>query len=130
MIRTSLAAALLALLALTSLRPPAAAAVPAGVPLAWGWNDHGALGNGTLTNSAVPVPVSNLSNVVAADAGAIHSMALKANGTVFTWGDNTQGQLGIGTFGGVFTTPVQVSGLTGVIAIAACYDNSLALKAD
>ena len=47
----------------TALRPPAAAALPVGQPLAWGENQVGQLGNGTFTNSAVPLPVSNLSNV-------------------------------------------------------------------
>src|SRR5207249_3414464 len=46
-----------------------------GIPLAWGYNGHGQLGNGTFTDSAVPVPVSNLVNIVAMDGGNSHSLA-------------------------------------------------------
>src|SRR4051794_33571461 len=70
-------------LLVVACRPPAAAAVPAGVPLAWGLNERGQLGNGTYTDSPVPVRVSSLSNVVAVAGGADHSLALRAEGTVF-----------------------------------------------
>jgi regulator of chromosome condensation (RCC1) repeat-containing protein len=102
-----------------ALRPPAAAAVPAGVPLAWGRNDRGQLGSGTLTNSAVPIAVSNLANVVdinGAQGGGGHSLALRADGTVFAWGANDRGQLGNGTLIDS-AVPVPVSNLTGVVAI-------------
>ena len=56
-------------------------------------------------------------------------MALKSDGTVWAWGDNGYGQLGDGTTTDR-TTPVQVSGLSGVTAIAAgCY-HTVALKSD
>ena len=45
-------------------------------------------------------------------------MALKSDGTVWTWGSNTNGQLGIGTYTDNHV-PIQVSGLTGVVAVAA-----------
>src|SRR5438552_3809036 len=108
--RPGAALALCALALLVSaFRPTAAAARPAGVPLAWGANQYGQLGNGTFTNSAVPNPVTNLSNVVSVDGGSDgQSLALKADGTVSAWGDNTYGQLGIGTIGEAQTTPVQV----------------------
>ncbi len=62
-------------------------------------------------------------------ASAFHSLALKSDGTVWAWGWNGYGQLGDGTTTSRYT-PVQVSGLTGVVAIAAGYYHSLALKSD
>ena len=45
-------------------------------------------------------------------AGSIHSLALKNDGTVWSWGDNDEGQLGNGTI--TFSdVPVQVKDLTG-----------------
>ncbi len=83
----------------------------------WGNNYYGQLGDGTTTNSITPVQVSGLTDVTAIAAGNVHSVALKNDGTVWTWGNNYYGQLGDGTTTNSIT-PVQVSGLTGVAAIA------------
>ena len=58
-----------------------------------------------------------------------HSLALKSDGTVWAWGQNTYGQVGDGTTTNK-RTPVQVSGLNGVTAVAAGEYHSLALKSD
>jgi hypothetical protein len=63
-------------------------------------------------------------------ASAGHSLALAADGTVWAWGDNAHGQIGNGTRNGSQTTPVQVSGLGGVAAIAAGGASSYALDDD
>ena len=101
-----------------------------GMLWAWGDNEFGQLGNGTTTDSRVPVRVSNLSGVIAIAAGGYHSIALKSDGTVWTWGDNGYGQLGSGAWTDNSLIPVQVSGLTGVVAIAAGGAHTLALKSD
>jgi alpha-tubulin suppressor-like RCC1 family protein len=97
---------------------------------AWGCNRYGQLGDGTLTDSAIPLQVSGLDQVVAVAGGADHSLALKRDGTVWAWGLNSAGQLGIGTPDTNKVTPVQIPGLSGVTAIDAGYDHSLALKSD
>ena len=58
-------------------------------------------------------------------AGSNHSLALKPDGTVWAWGRNNDGQLGDGA-GSDRSTPVQVSNLTDVVAIAAGGSHSLA----
>jgi len=62
-------------------------------------------------------------------AGGTHSLALRADGTVWAWGWNDQGQLGDGTDTDRHT-PVRVRGLTDVVAVAAGRAHSLALRAD
>jgi alpha-tubulin suppressor-like RCC1 family protein len=94
---------------------------------AWGANGNGQLGDGSTAESSVPVAVHGLSSVKAIAAGSSHSLALLANGTVMAWGDNEQGQLGIGTGAEDSEVPVAVSGLTGVKAISAGANFSLAL---
>lgn len=109
-----------------------------GTVWAWGLNNVGQLGDGTTTNRATPVQVSGLSNIVAIAAGGYahsagviggHSLALRADGTVWAWGLNNYGQLGDGTTTNR-STPVQVSGLTDVVAIGAGGYHSVALKKD
>ncbi|GGR17995.1 hypothetical protein GCM10008957_33450 [Deinococcus ruber] len=62
-------------------------------------------------------------------AGVAHTLALKSAGTVRSWGDNTYGGLGNGTFNSS-TTPVTVSGLTGVLGLFGGNGDSLALLTD
>jgi alpha-tubulin suppressor-like RCC1 family protein len=66
---------------------------------AWGENLRGELGDGTKTDSNVPVRVKlpHGVKVVAIAAGFGHSLAVTASGRVFAWGNNQRGQLGDGT---------------------------------
>ena len=74
----------------------------AGQLYAWGLNGDGQLGDGTTTNSSVPVAVASgaippgttFTQIV---AGAMQSMALSSAGEVYAWGQNGDGQLGDGT---------------------------------
>ena len=63
----------------------------------------------------------------AVDAGGAHSVALKADGTLLTWGDDSAGQLGLGRALGS-ATPLAVNGLSGVTAIASGFAHVVALK--
>jgi alpha-tubulin suppressor-like RCC1 family protein len=104
----------------------------------WGYNYYGQLGNGNTTDQHTPVQVGTsgswLTGVVAIAASPYHSLAVKGDGTVWAWGYNYYGQLGDGTSGNQRTLPVQVgttgNWLTGVVAVAAGTDHSLALKSD
>lgn len=104
-----------------------------GTVWACGLNYYGALGNGISTGSA-PNPnvsqVSSLTNVIAAAGGDDFSLFLKSDGTVWACGSNTTGELGSGTPGAPESTPVQVNGLSNIIAIAAGGEHSLFLKND
>src|SRR5271156_3677748 len=84
----------------------------------WGANSWGELGDGTTSNADLPVQVlgpggsGDLAPVAAIQGGELHNTALKANGTVWSWGLNKYGQLGDGSTnwgnnGNLSTTPVQ-----------------------
>ena len=62
-------------------------------------------------------------------AGYDHSLGLAANGTVWAWGNNGNGQLGDGTITSS-SVPVEVSGLTNVISVSAGYEASVAVEAN
>jgi|GEM_PF-1426353 len=98
-----------------------------GTVMAWGENSHGQLGNGTITNSDEPVAVTGLSGATAIAAGGSHNLALLGTGVVMAWGDDAAGQLGNGTTGNGELTPVAVKELTGVSAIGAGDNHSLAV---
>ncbi|WP_395739382.1 choice-of-anchor D domain-containing protein [Prosthecobacter sp.] len=106
-----------------------------GTVATWGYNSSGQLGNGTTTNSLVPVAVTTSGalagkTVIAIAAGQYHSLALCSDGTLVAWGYNTYGQLGNASTS-QSTVPVVVTpiGKTAV-AIAAGQSHSLALCAD
>jgi alpha-tubulin suppressor-like RCC1 family protein len=98
-----------------------------GTVMAWGRNVDGQLGNGSRERGDVPAPVPGLSGVTAIAASYGISMALLSNGTVMDWGEDDNGQLGDGTTTEAVTTPVQVSGLSEVTAIATGGSYCLAL---
>jgi alpha-tubulin suppressor-like RCC1 family protein len=85
-------------------------------PLAWGSNYFGQIGDGAPTGGTVtrlrPIPVLSLGTILGLDAGSFFATALKADGTVWTWGNNSSGQLGhFATTGGTSNVPVQVTSL-------------------
>jgi alpha-tubulin suppressor-like RCC1 family protein len=71
-------------------------------------------------NPALPIKLA---------AGEDYTVALKNDGTIWAWGRNDEGQLGDGTKINK-CTPLKVSGLTDVIAIAARGRHTVALKKD
>ncbi len=102
----------------------------------WGEDKGGQLGNGTVTLDVPwPVLVSGLRGVKAIAVGGVgslggHMLALLANGTVMAWGNNASGQLGTGTVTRESSTPVPVTGLSGVATISASISHNLALMDD
>jgi alpha-tubulin suppressor-like RCC1 family protein len=128
------------------------ALMPDGGVLAWGANARGELG---ITPRAelevmarakgdayVPTPVINVPGVADIAAGDNHALAVTTQGSVFTWGYNLEGQLGLDPRPVInFKThtpadmdyvpfPIQIPGLTNVKAVAAGAAYSLALLED
>lgn len=101
-----------------------------GTVLGWGSNAYGCAGQAYPTNAQVTTPTAiDLPGcAVAISAGVLHSMALLADGTVWTWGSDQYGQLGNDASASTtYGTPVQVSGITDATAIAAGGQSSYAL---
>jgi len=102
---------------------------------AWGNNSEGQLGNGAASTEFAYLPTvvqkatgGDLTNIVSISAGYAHSIALAADGSVYTWGRDAYSQLGIGTqFGGssyksAAVQPLGVNGtgpLSGMASVAA-----------
>lgn len=84
----------------------------------WGSNLYGQLGDGTSGNqSATPVQAVGVTNAVRIGVGSRSTCAVLADGTMKCWGDNSHGQMGVGTFGGAQSTPTLVPGLDEVVEI-------------
>src|SRR4051812_47113653 len=64
----------------------------------WGDNSDGQLGLGNIVNRSSPVQVGALTTwqSVAATAGGEWPVAQRTDGSVWTWGRNFQGELGLG----------------------------------
>ena len=96
----------------------------------WGNNSHGQLGRVTTTPwSATPTRIGTDSDWKAAAGGTEHSLALKNDGTLHSWGDNSSGQLGDGTTT-PHTTPTQIGTDADWKALACGGAHSLAVKSD
>ncbi len=112
-------------------RDHACAVLDNGQARCWGNNDHGQLGNGSLSaprQRLEPVHVSGLgTSVEEIAAGADHTCARSASGDVRCWGSNSHGQLGNGQTSRHFV-PIQVADLpASVQALAAGGRHSCAL---
>ena len=111
-----------------------------GTAWAWGANWYGMLGDQSYVDSTDPVQVVGpggsgvLTDVVQVTGGESHSIALLADGTVWSWGENDSGQLGNPDYSASLT-PVQVVGPSGgflndIVAVDASYYQSFALDND
>lgn len=93
----------------------------------WGLNASGALGNGTTTNSNVPIQVAT--GAIAIGAGDHFTLFVKTDQTVWGMGANQDGTLGDGTYTNR-TSPVQMSGVSAAVAVSGGRNHSLALRSD
>ena len=101
----------------------------------WGWgiNDEGQLGNGgggndkynALTCQTVPVKI--MDNVATISAGGYVVMAVKTDGTLWSWGWNDSGELGDGTLEKRYT-PRKI--MDNVATVSVGGDHVLAVKTD
>jgi alpha-tubulin suppressor-like RCC1 family protein len=84
---------------------------------AWGQNTNGQLGVGDSTSRSSPTQIGALTDWSKVETGpsateVAHTIGLKTNGTIFTWGNAAFGQLGLGPVPGYKSSPVQVGAAT------------------
>ena len=97
---------------------------------AWGKNTSGELGLGDVINRSSPVQIGALTTWATVVSGTTgFGFALKTNGTLWSWGINGSGQLGLGNV--TYTSsPKQVGLLTNWAKITAGPSTGIAIKTD
>ncbi|MCL2680725.1 MAG: hypothetical protein FWF11_04545, partial [Coriobacteriia bacterium] len=81
-------------------------------------------GIGALSGSGI------LQEATTFSGGTVHSLAVRSDGTLWSWGSNLQGRTGLGTATGDQLTPAQVGTATNWTAVSAGGSHSLALQSD
>ena len=99
-----------------------------------GRNNQGQLGlsSSVAYNYSSPMQVGTLTNWSVTDGGEQFTAAVKTDGTLWTWGRNNSGQLGLGNSGAPYrySSPKQVGALTSWLKINAGYAFALSVKTD
>jgi alpha-tubulin suppressor-like RCC1 family protein len=100
----------------------------------WGRNSQGQLGNSTIGGNVITIAqVGTATTWKQVAGGQYHTAAIKTDGTLWTWGRNNEGQLGINLSGvGVDrATPIETSaGGTTWKQVACGFYNTVAIKTD
>ena len=95
---------------------------------AWGRGGHsGELGLGNLTNYSSPKQVGALTNWSVPGGLRYGSLAIKTDGTLWSWGRNNAGQGGLGNTT-YYSSPKQVGTSTTWTAVAAGADHTIAIQ--
>ena len=98
----------------------------------WSWGDDGSgrLGlNQPDTNVSSPVQIGALTTWSQVEGGGSFSLAIKTDGTLWSWGLGASGQLGLNNTVNR-SSPVQIGALTTWSQIAGGLEHSLAIKTD
>jgi hypothetical protein len=75
-------------------------------------------------------PVVGIASLPRISVGEEHMLLARTDGTVWSWGRDQWGQLGLGASGGTSATPRMIPTLAGVVNVVARSSFSMALKAD
>lgn len=97
----------------------------------WGDNEYGQLGNGMITeNKYVPIQESDDQNWSSVSGGGNHTVAIKNNNELWTWGYNYWGQHASGNRLHVTTTPIQVDSISSWLSLTTGFEYTAAIRDD
>ncbi|MBU1243722.1 DUF4215 domain-containing protein [Myxococcota bacterium] len=97
----------------------------------WGWNLYGQLGDGTGLDSSIPVRIAALEDQAASvSAGAWHTCAVKLDGSLWCWGRNDRGQLGVGVTEDRLSPVVIADLVVGVAQVSCGYGHTCIISND
>ena len=98
---------------------------------AWGGNSYGQLGNGTYTiNYSSPVQVGSLTNWKQINGGNFYIFAIKTDGSLWTWGYNMYGGMGISPVNVAYSSPIQIGSLSNWKQVSTNYAHTATIKTD
>src|SRR3546814_3023090 len=94
-------------------------------------NEYGQLGHGDRDDRSVPIEVHEHGGWTQVSAGYEHTVGIKSDGTMWSWGNHTFTRLGTGSTVAVDELdPVQIGGTSDWRMVAAGYKNNAAIKSD
>ncbi len=97
----------------------------------WGWGQNSnklGLGLGNLADQNLPIQIGTANDWATVSAGNVHSLAVKTNGTLWTWGNGQFGQLGNGLFSSATANVIQIGTANDWLTVSAGNRFSLAIK--
>ncbi|WP_396195287.1 RCC1 domain-containing protein [Flavobacterium sp.] len=97
----------------------------------WGWGQNSnrlGLGLANLADQNLPTQIGTANDWLTVSAGAVHTLALKTNGTLWAWGNGQFGQLGNAIFNSATPNVTQIGTATDWVEISAGNRFSLAIK--
>ncbi len=97
----------------------------------WGWGQNSnrlGLGLGNLANQNLPTQIGTANDWATVSAGNVHSLAVKTNGTLWSWGNGQFGQLGNALFNSATPNVTQIGTANDWLTVSAGNRFSLAIK--
>jgi alpha-tubulin suppressor-like RCC1 family protein len=97
----------------------------------WGNNNRGQLGINTTTNRSIPVTtILGGTNWKSISGGGSHTASVKTDGTLWTWGLNSDGQLGVNNTTNRSTPVTTILGGTNWKSVSCGENHMAAIKTD
>ncbi|HUS22383.1 MAG TPA: hypothetical protein VMZ66_10265, partial [Aeromicrobium sp.] len=95
----------------------------------WGDDANGQAGNGAITgNVTVPKQITSVTDWKTVSAGGTHTCAIRSNGSLYCWGNDSDGQVGNGASFGSTTNPVQITSATDWKTVSAKGNDTCAIR--